>query len=748
MPVTYRGGGGGSSTLAGLTDAGIVSAGVGRFLRYSNGKWRDAAPQTLNLWDYIVDGLAGSAYSPSYKFYGMTWTTANGSVTAGFPQFNTTLHNGKSITLWRANSSTSALTNTLSFTSSTAFTFGATPANAQTLVGEGHIEGTDVTTYFQAALDAAGAYAMAVGGGAIVDIPAGVWLVAGNLSIPDNVWIRGAGRNATTILLKSGVAGTNTDVFRTQSFATWTGNTAATNANRGAYGFRVSDLCIDGNFRNNETNGRYGLAIFGFDYELHNLLIRNCRDSGWYTEAAFSAGDSAYAYGVGPGGVHFYVNRLMVMNCGTNSAGSFTSYSAQVLGPHDCLLDGLDVYKVGNTTTGALLISDKNGSFSNGQDSSAGFQGAQIHVWGNHGYGIDIGAFTGYVKLSDCQFDAPLTGLRVRSNGCSVRDSRFYSVVGSGTATNVGIEIAQAKMFTAEGCHFEDLGGGAIKWTGSAAGNAGATIEGKYSYDVSTYDYHPPIETGTRPDDARVNIPSSRGEGERDIIQDPRPTMRGFTVVEWEEHFVNGNVSSGSIGRMCLGASSNATNTLLASEADHPGIIRIPTAATGGNIAYLTDRGTASVGTVLPGEEQIWFKCIFRLNLAVGTDTNARVRIGLMTDPSTGTQTDGIYFEKLDANTSYHAVARASSTETGTNTDTTVAPASLAWTTVEIMKGSTGAAPSSTAWKLYLNGTLQATYTSNIPTAVLKPGIQVRSNDAVDRQIEADYMAFSMKTTA
>lgn len=710
---------------------------VGSIPRYGNGSLRQQAPQALNLWDFITDGLAGTAYVPTYKLFGLTWTVVNGNITAGYPGIRS-VHDGRTFTLWRGASSTTGLSGTLTYTSPTAATFSATPTNAITSVGEAHSEGTDITTYFQAALDAAALQADYYGG-CILDVPAGTWLVAGNLSIPDNVWLRGSGRNATTILLKNGVVAANTDVFRTQGFTTWTGQTAATNANRGSYGFRVSDMTINGNFRNNETNGRYGLAIFGFDYELHNLEIVSCRDSGWYTEAAFAAGDSPYAYGVGPGGLHFYVRQLKIQSCGTNSAGSFVSYSAQIRGPHDSFIDTFDVYKVGNHSAAAVFIGDANGSFADGQDSSGGLQIAQMHIWGNNTIGADINAFTGSIQIIDSQFDAPNTGLRVASNDCQIRDCYFYSVASAGAASHVGIELNGAKNFSAKDITFNNLGGGALKYTGTAASNAASTIEGEVAYDNDTYDLYPVAVTGTIPDDARILLRSRRGEQEIDFVQTPYPILQGAPIIAWEDHFDTG--SSGTTGIGKIGAIASAAPTIITGETAHPGIIRLATTAVINTTHHITANSTANTGTFLPAEYQIQFRAWVRPN---STDANTQYRIGLMPDGTDTTPDNGIYFEKAFADTTWHCITRAASVETDTDSATSFA---AAWTKVELYKGRSGAAPSASAWKFYINGVLEATHTTNIPTAALKVVIaQITNNAAADKTVDTDWVQFSLKT--
>jgi hypothetical protein len=134
---------------------------------------------------------------------------------------------------------------------------------------------TDDTEALQKAVDAAAA------AGGIVFIPAGVYLTRG-IQLHSKVHLRGVGGDATTLRLH---AGANRAILESADFAklTGTGDTGGINQ------FSVRDLTLDGNKAQNPGGG-FGLRIYGYGYELSEVIIFNCRQDGLYSEWSGSAG--------------------------------------------------------------------------------------------------------------------------------------------------------------------------------------------------------------------------------------------------------------------------------------------------------------------------------------------------------------------------------------------------------------------------------------------------------------------------
>jgi hypothetical protein len=179
----------------------------------------------------------------------------------------------------------------------------------------------DGTTNDSAAINAAITAADTAGGG-IVYLPPGTYIASG-IVIPSNVWIMGAGVDATTVFLPSAA---NAPVMLTEDFATHTG----TNDTDSPVNFKVSDLTIDGNKANNVSgspNG-YGIRIHGANFSLERLRVSHCNIHGIDTEWSNSA-----SVPTTPGMIHAMearINDVEIHDCASDGL-SFN-------GPHDSMI--------------------------------------------------------------------------------------------------------------------------------------------------------------------------------------------------------------------------------------------------------------------------------------------------------------------------------------------------------------------------------------------------------------------------
>ena len=142
-----------------------------------------------------------------------------------------------------------------------------------------------------AAIQAAIDYASSLGGG-FVDFPAGTFLIGSTLLLPSKVILRGQGRAGTVIKVANGV---NLTAIKTDNFDTNTGHNYWNADEDGAaienvrYGFGLLHLSIDGN-RTNNTSAGSGVQFFGKNYTVSDVLIRSCRDRGFYSETGSKGG--------------------------------------------------------------------------------------------------------------------------------------------------------------------------------------------------------------------------------------------------------------------------------------------------------------------------------------------------------------------------------------------------------------------------------------------------------------------------
>lgn len=485
MLITIGGtGGGGATALDGLTDAAISSASTAQQFRYANSAWRNATPQRFNLWDYILDQLDGAAYITSHRLFGCSITSGAAVLTSQTDQFTEAME-GRTILVDQAGAAGGTLTTTIStYTNARSVTLAANASTTVSLKGTVRIAGTNISTALDACLAAAGA-----AGGGMVEIPPGAFVVSGNHEIPDDVWIEGAGHTRTILMLATGAAA-NTDVLRTKNFTSLSyihdnGNTSP--GNRGCHGFGISRLMIDGDFRNN-ASARGGLALYGFDYYLKDLLVAGCKSWGILSECNMTSGNTPHQLGTGPGGIHTYWDRVMVQNCADSGR------QVNFLGPHDSYIQGLDVYKDGSYSSDGLYIGHSGAA--TGVDGGGGSQFSDIHVWGNHTTGVNVAS--GGTLIDNLQSEGGDLQLRIAGAKIKVNHARLYGV--TGTAADEGLEMASGSDNILTNLKIEDCDVAALRFT---SGSTNCLIQGTASSDNGT---PPPLVVGTRPVSTEVEL--------------------------------------------------------------------------------------------------------------------------------------------------------------------------------------------------------------------------------------------------
>lgn len=192
-------------------------------------------------------------------------------------------------------------------------------------------------------------------------------------------------------------------------------------------------------------------------------------------------------------------------------------------------------------------------------------------------------------------------------------------------------------------------------------------------------------------------------------------------IIEIQDDFANGAASSGTIGTLGWFV-SGGTNTGVAGESDAPGIFRKETSAVAATVASLLLSATqTTLDTTVQGD----FLLRARLNT---NDANTTIRIGLG-NACTVAMANGIYFEKLDADTNWFAVTNNAGVQT--RTDTTIA-VNTSWNTFEIKKrtGTIG---------FWINGALVSTNTTNLPTTDLNYCTQIINSAAANKTVDHDY---------
>ena len=211
----------------------------------------------------------------------------------------------------------------------------------------------------------------------------------------------------------------------------------------------------------------------------------------------------------------------------------------------------------------------------------------------------------------------------------------------------------------------------------------------------------------------------------------PNPTMLYDyrTSVQLQEDFLGGSTASGAIGRHGFGSGGGST-TSLASEANHPGIVRRDTSASSGTVTSLSlyPASSSALDPAWPTDE-LW---IVRLNT---NDANTTVRVGSLSAFGSSPPSHGMYFEKLDADTNWFCVTRAGGVQTRVDSGIAVG---TDWVTLRRQRTAAGVT--------FMIGAVAVggLFTTTIPTALLNPTVQIVNSAAASKTIDIDYFQINI----
>jgi hypothetical protein len=282
----------------------------------------------------------------------------------------------------------------------------------------------------------------------------GTYYVGGLVKQQSTIW-QGAGRFATIIQL---VNGANTDVVQGANFSTLT-LTGATNAGIGGWGIR--DLTLDGNYAN-QSGTSYGLRVYGYNYDLYNVSIRNCLNWGKYSEWGNFGGASvpdstmeARSYG------------LNIHDC---QQGGWHNR-----GPHDSRAFDLTIFKNSASFPGYWGEAE----FSSGTTVAAGSNGVNVSTFAGAGV-LHVNTTLGYPSAS---INATQGSLTVATSGTSAVIT--YTGVTAQTFTGCTTVSGNGTLST----------GGAIVPTGNPYSASGTQLHGAHVWGNSQWCYQLDTET-------------------------------------------------------------------------------------------------------------------------------------------------------------------------------------------------------------------------------------------------------------
>jgi hypothetical protein len=198
------------------------------------------------------------------------------------------------------------------------------------------------------------------------------------------------------------------------------------------------------------------------------------------------------------------------------------------------------------------------------------------------------------------------------------------------------------------------------------------------------------------------------------------------TTIAFQDDFLGGNAGAATTGS--FGWTVAGTATSQPSIANRLGIIRFDTSAVSGTISRINFFQTVSLD---PAANTI-LTWVTRLNT---NDANTTYRQGVQNTQTANPPAEGIYIEKLDADTNWFCVTRAGAVQT--RTDSTVA-VTTAFATFRFTRNSSGVQFSIN------NVNVCGLMTTNIPTVFVNPEVFIINSAAASKTVDVDYFELTI----
>ena len=193
------------------------------------------------------------------------------------------------------------------------------------------------------------------------------------------------------------------------------------------------------------------------------------------------------------------------------------------------------------------------------------------------------------------------------------------------------------------------------------------------------------------------------------------------SLIEVQDDFLAGIASSGSVGS--LGWNSTGSVISAASTGNNPGQYLLQTTAAISTVARINFH-TSNIYAPALNHQITW---IVKLN---NNDANTTLRLGAQNSVGADPPNDGIYFEKLDADTNWFCVTRSGGVQTRTDSGIAV---TTSFVTFQFTRNSSGV-----MWKID-SGAVCGTHTTNITTTLLSPIVFIINSAAANKTVNVDY---------
>lgn len=199
-----------------------------------------------------------------------------------------------------------------------------------------------------------------------------------------------------------------------------------------------------------------------------------------------------------------------------------------------------------------------------------------------------------------------------------------------------------------------------------------------------------------------------------------------YRTTYWvKDDFSSSIASNGTVGELGWAGSNGTITNLAATGTGHPGVIHLDTGATQNTICNI------EIDTV--GTGMIWSAELFDITFVVRVnETDSQIRLGMMGAGSSDPSANGVFFEKLQADTSWFGVSRKGGVQTRSSTSAT----STNWVTLRLRR------LSSTTTGFSVDGAAEVTDsgTNADVAAAVQPFVQIKNTAAAaSRTMDVDY---------
>ena len=201
------------------------------------------------------------------------------------------------------------------------------------------------------------------------------------------------------------------------------------------------------------------------------------------------------------------------------------------------------------------------------------------------------------------------------------------------------------------------------------------------------------------------------------------------TGIRLQDDFFGGGITTSNIG--VLGWEfAGGTVTSIGSEPDHFGVIQRATTAT----INTNTRMFLNEANALDPSKTSKYTYVM---IPIVVDGNTLIRVGITTNLLNSPPTDGIYFEKLDADTNWFCVTRKSNVQTRTDSGISI-DVNYVTFVINIVNG---------AVQFIINNNIVATISTNVPTVYVVPGFLIINSAAASKIIWIDYFEMVAELT-